>query len=546
MKKIILSLYCIFNITAHAQNWVWAYPFTSYSGTQLMSLKLNSAGLPYVMGWSQTKTTFNASNGPFAFTGLNTFVTKLDNTGNVQWIGGGWGSSVWGRSMSIDKYSNCFITGQFGGNAYFGIGSDTLHRTASTLDYFLTKLDANGKTVFFKHEGDTCDDLGTSVTAFQSDEIIVTWTDQLACDNNDAFKSHLKKMNSSGNDIWSLKQPFDGLGSNTITYAPNNGFLVSGSWFGSTLKLEGISDTLALASTIPNSISDVFLAKYSISGNPKWVKAVRGNNYQFVKGLTANNSNIYMGLDSWDSCFYDNILLIPKATRTHHIIKTDSVGNYIKHIGFPESLYPTVFWLKDLKSDDDGNVYLLAQVDTSLCIGNDTIHFDRLPNEQALAIIKLDQNLNYIWSQHITFGMCNCWGGELAITDSLVYVGINYDAAVSLHGSAYQFPAPDVSSSSNCFVAAIQNGSIPSSIKEITEFQKINIFPNPTSGKFVIRSTKLKEITVRNILGKKLIEERSVSGINDMYIDLSQQPKGVYLIEILSNEKKAVRKIIIE
>jgi PKD repeat protein len=72
------------------------------------------------------------------------------------------------------------------------------------------------------------------------------------------------------------------------------------------------------------------------------------------------------------------------------------------------------------------------------------------------------------------------------------------------------------------------------------------IHPNPSQGKFVISGIlEVSKITVMNIELQKILEI-NVDGVNTKSIDLSQQPKGVYLISFETPNGPLLRKIVID
>lgn len=79
----------------------------------------------------------------------------------------------------------------------------------------------------------------------------------------------------------------------------------------------------------------------------------------------------------------------------------------------------------------------------------------------------------------------------------------------------------------------------PSSVSKLNS--NINIYPNPTSGIINIEETINSEILITDITGKIIF-----NGINITKIDLSNQPKGLYLLKISSNNKTRTQKIILQ
>ncbi|NOX46585.1 MAG: T9SS type A sorting domain-containing protein [Chlorobi bacterium] len=78
--------------------------------------------------------------------------------------------------------------------------------------------------------------------------------------------------------------------------------------------------------------------------------------------------------------------------------------------------------------------------------------------------------------------------------------------------------------------------------------QSFEIYPNPSQGKFWIQNPKGKNeflsIEVFNSFGKRLMEFETAEEL--MQIDLSDKPKGVYLIRIKSSKEVFNEKVIVQ
>lgn len=73
----------------------------------------------------------------------------------------------------------------------------------------------------------------------------------------------------------------------------------------------------------------------------------------------------------------------------------------------------------------------------------------------------------------------------------------------------------------------------------------ILIYPNPSSGKFIVNSQITGgEISVYNITGQKVHQRISLSTAQP--IDLSNQPRGIYFVQVKEGEKTYNQKLIVE
>lgn len=96
-------------------------------------------------------------------------------------------------------------------------------------------------------------------------------------------------------------------------------------------------------------------------------------------------------------------------------------------------------------------------------------------------------------------------------------------------------------------VSTFVNGSV--GIEEIEPFKKgLKVFPNPSSGriKIVLEETiKQGILNIFNNLGQVVISEENLNG-KQFDLDLSQQPKGLYFINISNGNNFWNQKIIVE
>ena len=88
----------------------------------------------------------------------------------------------------------------------------------------------------------------------------------------------------------------------------------------------------------------------------------------------------------------------------------------------------------------------------------------------------------------------------------------------------------------------------PLGIKTVVE-PELQIYPNPSTGKFFIQANEAlsgAEIKIYDVLGKKVYDQQ-LTGMNSKEVDLSAQPRGIYLVSLIGrNNFRAVSRIIVE
>ncbi|MDR1182378.1 MAG: T9SS type A sorting domain-containing protein [Bacteroidales bacterium] len=71
-------------------------------------------------------------------------------------------------------------------------------------------------------------------------------------------------------------------------------------------------------------------------------------------------------------------------------------------------------------------------------------------------------------------------------------------------------------------------------ISGVTQIEKINIYPNPSKDKFFIECENFSAITLYDMLGREVLNQ-NINGTSE--INISQLPKGIYVIRVLSENK---------
>lgn len=78
---------------------------------------------------------------------------------------------------------------------------------------------------------------------------------------------------------------------------------------------------------------------------------------------------------------------------------------------------------------------------------------------------------------------------------------------------------------------------------------KLSLFPNPTNGLVNLRMTdgnNLQRITVYNLTGQVIYQEKLAESVNVKTLDLKYLTKGIYFIEALTEKYKSSKKLIIQ
>jgi type IX secretion system substrate protein len=134
---------------------------------------------------------------------------------------------------------------------------------------------------------------------------------------------------------------------------------------------------------------------------------------------------------------------------------------------------------------------------------------------------------------NFTVGYGDCYSG---CTSNHIYkFKVDNNCSVDFLGVVDNITPSDV-------IPAPINCNITTGIKYETLTTNFNVYPNPTNGIFTIQTKG--NLTIYNLLGEKIFFQNLVSEKNE--INLSGQSKGIYFLQIDSENKCSTQKIIIQ
>jgi len=88
---------------------------------------------------------------------------------------------------------------------------------------------------------------------------------------------------------------------------------------------------------------------------------------------------------------------------------------------------------------------------------------------------------------------------------------------------------------------------IASGVSSISINDDLLIYPNPSTGIFQIKNDDLKitAVEIYNVMGEKIYAS-SKNAENNLTIDISNQPKGIYFVTVYEGTKMYNKKIVVQ
>lgn len=576
---IVLILFSSFKL--HSQVLQWASAIGNDSISRSYSIAHDNSGNCIITGDFKGSMDFNPGAGVNNLNALgNTdlFVAKYDAGGNYLWAFdlGNVGSFAAGRAVTTEANGNIILTGVFAGAIDFdpGIGANILTSNGGfTGDVFVAKYDASGNFVWaFNIGGVNFSVSFPSIVVDNASDILVTGSLYGTIDfDPGAGVSNLAsgigvqdaivaKYSSSGNYMWAFSfggGPIQTSGV-SITTDLNTDVIVTG-FLGGTADFDPGVGTYNLSSQGNNS-SDVFLAKYSNSGNFLWAFNIGDFNTgsQGRSVVTDAIGNIYMTGDlSGTNVDFDPGVntnsLTSLGTTDIFLSKYDGNGNYLWafNIGSAAGYY---FVSYSVSTDANSNAYVCGSF-AGTADFNPSVGINNLIgniNNQCAFVVKYDSNGNYVWAFQINasgLGGAAVWAGttdsngSIWVVGGLFFGGINYDfdpgfAITYLNTIGF---GDDVFFAKYSTITGIQENVFDNAIA---------VFPNPGDGHFTLsysgeeNSNSVSRIIVKNSLGKIVFEKGQILAEQNS-IDLSALANGIYFLDLYIGNQNCLQKIII-
>ncbi|NNL15076.1 MAG: T9SS type A sorting domain-containing protein [Flavobacteriaceae bacterium] len=396
----------------------------------------------YITGNFRGNVDFNPGLGVNNLTAIgasDSFVVKLDNSGNFLWAKqfGGTGNYITGHSLDLDSQGNVYITGDFTGTVDFDPSTGIHNLTsAGSNDIYIAKLNSIGNLVWAKRIGSYSGDEGVDIKVDTSgDYLYVTGAFRGTVDFNPdsaifnlassgSRDIYILKLASSGSFVWAKKIGDTGAdrGHEIALDNSNNHIYITGEFSGNP-DFDPGTGSFNLSSA---GGQDCFVEKLDMSGNFVWARAMGG----------------------------------PAGEEPGNSIKLDSSGNVIV-TGW--------FWGTSDFDPSIGNYYLTSQ------------------GSSDVFIVKLNPEGTFVWAKH--FGgadeevYVSSWSSALDTSDNIFTTGGFEGGEVDFDPGANTYNLSPLGNG-DIFIHKMSADNL--GINENNPGNNFKIYPNPTSGPLVL------------------------------------------------------------
>lgn len=256
-------------------NFIWAKGLGSTGFDEGRSITVDKNNI-YVTGDYIGNVDFDPGSGTSflpSFSGINSFIQKLDLNGNLLWVNGVLGSgSEGGYKVEVDRNSNVYSTGSFEGTVDFDLGAGVRNLTSNGLsDIFIQKLDSAGNFVWAQSMGSSGEDRGLSITTDSSSNVYTTGyfevtvnfnTDPTGLRNltsNGKADIFIQKLDKDGSFIWAESFGASEIDQGRSIYLDENENVFTTGIFERWVDFD--PDTNGTKTLASNGFSDIFIMK---------------------------------------------------------------------------------------------------------------------------------------------------------------------------------------------------------------------------------------------------------------------------------------------
>lgn len=474
-------------------NFVWAKNLGGPQADFGLAIALDNTGNIYTTGLFVGTSDFDPNAGIFNLTstGGDTFISKLDPSGNFVWakkIDSPTNFNI-GVSLTSDASGNVYTTGYFDGIADFDPSASIFNLTSSgNYDIFILKLDVSGNFVWAKRMGGIDNDLGVDI-----------------------------KVDDSGNNIYST-----GEFRNTVDFDPNGGVF----------------------NLTSSGSRDIYISKLDVSGNFVWAKKIGGSGADRGHSIALDNSNnyVYVAGEYSGTTDFDpgagTYNLISAGGQDSFITKFDTSGNFIWARGmggaYPEEPANCI------QLDSAGDVIVTGWFSGTSDF-NPGIEIYNLSSAglNDAYIAKLDAAGNFVWAKRLGgTDYDDAWYLALDSFDNIYTIGsfwytVDFDPGIGVYNLTSV-------GDSDVFIHKMRPENL--GVSDIKFGEHFKIYPNPTSGILYINGevNNLTQIEIYSITGQKVMDVKN----NFSEINIEALESTIYFMKLSTEEVTATFKII--
>jgi len=317
------------------------------------AVDVDNDGNVYVTGFFRGSVNFGTVDNPLIleapgiFSASDIFLAKYSPTGDLVWAHNfGSDANDEGRDIKIGYDGNIYFCGSFGSFANFNTsgGEDLIFATNNGADIFMAKFTTDGALIWARAMGGTATNRANSIDVDTDNNVYLTGQFEGTADFDPSLFStsftatfinlFVAKYNSNGQLIWVHGVGGSGfdIGTAIAVDIEGNAYITGNFW--GTIDFDSGEGEMLVTS---NSESDIFLAKYSPTGECLWAFGIGGNASDEGRGVAVDLAgNVYI-----TGAFAQTVDFDP-STNTNNLVSNGFFDIYVAKYN-PQGEYQWAF-----------------------------------------------------------------------------------------------------------------------------------------------------------------------------------------------------------
>jgi hypothetical protein len=514
------------------------------------SIIVDGNGNVYVTGSFRNTVDFDPGMGVANLTTAsiysNAYLLKLDVNGDFVWVKQfGEASSTVGYDLELDNNGDLLMIGSFQGSADFdpGLGTNVLASLGMS-DVYILKMDVDANLIWVKQFGGTDIDQGMEITTDATGNVYSTGTFRGTVDfdpnagvaeltSSGGNEIYIQKLNANGDFVWAkhMGGPDHDFSSSIQVDADQNVYNLG--YFNGTADFDPGAGVNNLYSS---GYTDIYLQKLDSNGDPLWIhKFGDGDSDQGISLAIGSNNEIF------STGFFDGTIDFDPGVTTSELTTVGGNDCFIqKLVQCSPSSGTDVITACDAYTWIDGNTYNSS---------NNTATWTLSNVAGCDSIVTLDLTINSVSDITTTTTDITISANNVAATYQWLDCNDNYAIISGENGQDF---TPSLNG--DYAVELTENGCVDTSecvaittigLDEHTNRKAWKVFPNPTNGSVKIDLGVEHEavlVSVMDITGKVILKNR-FEALQTCTFSI-EGPSGVYFVEIVSGDARAVLKLI--
>ncbi|MBI2259866.1 MAG: T9SS type A sorting domain-containing protein [Flavobacteriia bacterium] len=297
---------------------------------------------------------------------------------------------------------------------------------------------------------------------------------------------------------------------------------------------------------------DAFMVQLDMEGNPLWVKRMGSTNGAIAHDIDVYNNKIYVtGTSSaqmnFETPYNPNaaVLTYPIGGGIHSFLAQFNLDGEVQ---WAATLDGTYSWSRGVEVGERG-VYCTGGFEESISVNFSFSDYQFIASAQGdrdVFLCKFSHEGIFQWGKR-GGGVYKEFANSVSLYDKSVYI-----VGESWSGGLMNFNTPWATGSNEIFCTGSFLAEFVESEAGLEESNfspfgggqggGTTVIPNPNNGSFTLQNsaTTIKELTLYDAQGRKLYDLEK----NSTKVELNL-PKGVYFLEIISENSRKIEKIVV-